>query len=145
MTTRWFNARSKTPRKGEGVGITGANIVDPRRGNGGPCTDIIWSGNVMQNCRDAYRIGGESTASGTATYENCMDQISYLNTSGTTWKNDQAWCDGYNSQYVGSVTFDGWYVCSGTSNAGFEPGLWEHGRRWRHQQHVPRNPPTNFK
>ena len=72
----------------------------------------------MQNCRDAYRIGGESTASGTATYENCMDQISYLNTSGTTWKNDQAWCDGYNSQYVGSVTFDGWYVCSGTSNAG---------------------------
>jgi hypothetical protein len=104
--------------EGGGVGVSGTNIVDARRGNGGPVSNIRYENIFMRNASDVIRLGGQTVASGTAAFENFINNVSYAHISGTTWKNEESQLSGFGSGYLSNVTIEDWSVVSGTSNAG---------------------------
>jgi hypothetical protein len=71
--------------EGAGVGSYGAGTFDARRGNGGPITDIEVNGTFLRNAWDFFRLEGFTLATGTAQFENTIDNVSFLNTTGTTY------------------------------------------------------------
>jgi hypothetical protein len=101
--------------EGGGVGVSGTNIVDIRRGNGGPVSNIRCENIFLRNARDCIRLSGQSYATGTAAFENVINNVSYAHISGTTWCGSSE-ISGYSSGYLSNLTIEDWSVVSGTSN-----------------------------